>query len=115
MPNQEVLAFEGNLSDKSKPFRTVHYLGSKLRILEFIKQLVDELDPEKSGVCDLFSGSGSVSQYLSSERKAISVDIQEYSNVVCNALLNPISDNFIRAFTESASLHSSINKNMDLF
>lgn len=115
MSNQEVLAFEGNLSNKSKPFRTVHYLGSKLRILEFIKQLVDELDPKKSGVCDLFSGSGSVSQYLSPERKVISVDIQEYSNVVCNALLNPISDNFIRAFTESASLHSSINKNMELF
>ena len=115
MPNQEVLAFETNISDKSKPFRTVHYLGSKLRILEFIKQLVDEIDPKKRGVCDLFSGSGSVSQYLSQERKVVSVDIQEYSNVVCNALLNPISDKFIKEFTESASLHSCIKDNMGLF
>jgi adenine-specific DNA methylase len=115
MPNQEVLAFEGDLSDVSKPFRTVHYLGSKLRILDFIKQLVDELDPEKRGVCDLFSGSGSVSQYLSSERKIVSVDIQEYSNVVCSALLNPVSDKFIEGFTESTSFSLSIENSLDGF
>ena len=39
-------------------FRTIHYLGSKLRSLEFIKKTIDDLDPLKKGVCDLFSGTG---------------------------------------------------------
>ena len=115
MPNQEILPFEGNPTDKNKPFRTVHYLGSKLRILDFIKQLVDEIDPDKNGICDLFAGSGSVSQYLSSERRIVSVDVQEYSNVVCSALLNPISDKFIKEFTESTHLKSCIKNNLKLF
>lgn len=115
MPSQQVLAFESDLTRISKPFRTVHYLGSKLRILDFIKQLVDEIDPGKSGVCDLFSGSGSVSQYLSSERKIVSVDIQEYSNVVCSALLNPMSDKFIKEFSESTNLNLCIKNNLERF
>ena len=86
-------------------FRTIHYLGSKLRVLEFIKQVIDELDPEKNGLCDLFSGTGSVSQYFSSERKVVSVDIQNYSSVICSALLIPISDEFTRSFTKD--LHNS--------
>lgn len=85
---------------KPNSFRTIHYLGSKLRVLEFIKRVVDEFDSERNGICDLFSGTGSVSQYFSSERKVVSVDIQNYSNIICSALLVPSSDEFTRSFTK---------------
>jgi adenine-specific DNA methylase len=85
--------------DTDKTFRPIHYLGSKLRILDFINNVIDEIDPNKGQVCDLFSGSGSVSRHLSKTRPVVSVDIQEYSNVICNAILYPIQyskiDNFI--------------------
>lgn len=86
-----------------RAFRTIHYLGSKLRVLESIKQVVDELDPERNGICDLFAGTGSVSQQFSSDRKVVSVDIQNYSRIICSALLNPISDEFTKSFTKNIS------------
>lgn len=70
-------------------FRPIHYLGSKLRILDFIESTVNELDPTFGRLYDLFSGSGVVSRKLSLTRPVTSVDIQEYSRVVCSALLNP--------------------------
>ncbi|MCX5727049.1 MAG: DNA adenine methylase [Candidatus Saganbacteria bacterium] len=69
-------------------FRPIHYLGSKLRLVESIKNIIDDLDPSGGCVCDLFAGSGTVSKYLSYTRPVISVDIQEYSRVLCSALLN---------------------------
>jgi adenine-specific DNA methylase len=101
----EKIADKSNVLNKPNSFRTIHYLGSKLRVLEFIKQIVDELDSERNGICDLFSGTGSVSQYFSSERKVVSVDIQNYSNIICSALLTPSSDEFTRSFTKY--LHNS--------
>ncbi|MDT8387220.1 MAG: DNA adenine methylase [Thiogranum sp.] len=84
-----------------KPFRTLHYLGSKLRMLEFIKTVADEEDPDQGAICDLFSGSGAVSQYLSNYRRIISVDIQEYSRVICEALLRPCSEKNILVYGKS--------------
>lgn len=81
---------------EERDFRTINYLGNKLRILDFIQQKIDEIDPNKGAVCDLFAGSGSVSYRLSKERRVIASDIQEYSRVLCSALLNPteIPNNF---------------------
>lgn len=101
----EKISDNSRILKKPNSFRTIHYLGSKLRVLEFIKQVVDELDPERNGICDLFSGTGSVSQYFSSERKVVSVDIQNYSSIICSALLIPISDEFTSSFTKD--LHNS--------
>lgn len=115
MSNQKSLDFELEQATESKTFRTVHYLGSKLRILDFIKKVVDELDPDKSGVCDLFSGSGSVSQHLSSERKILSIDIQQYSNIICSALLNPIQDEFIDSFVERVESSGKLEANTNSF
>jgi adenine-specific DNA methylase len=111
----ETILNNSKVLKRPNSFRTIHYLGSKLRVLEFIKQVIDELDPEKNGICDLFSGTGSVSQHFSSERKVVSVDIQNYSRVICSALLNPISDDFTRSFTKS--LHSSkyFNEYLNIF
>jgi adenine-specific DNA methylase len=70
-------------------FRPIHYLGSKLRIVEIIKSVIDDIDGNKGPVLDLFSGSGTVSKYLSYERPVTSIDIQEYSRIINSALLLP--------------------------
>lgn len=71
------------------PLRPIHYLGSKLRMVEKISKALDLVSPEKGLVCDLFAGSGTVSSYLSHSRPVMSVDVQEYSRVICSALLLP--------------------------
>ena len=73
--------------------RPIHYLGSKLRIVNQIRRLLDQVDPARGPVCDLFAGSGTVSNALSPSRNVIAVDIQEYSRVLCSALLNPAEYN----------------------
>ena len=50
---------------------------------------LDRVDPSQGAVLDLFSGSGTVSAALASSRDVIAVDIQEYSRVLCSAVLNP--------------------------
>lgn len=69
--------------------RPINYLGSKLRLIEQICETVDGIDPSGGAVCDLFAGSGTVSRAFSKKRDVISVDIQEYSRVLCSALLKP--------------------------
>jgi len=69
--------------------RPIHYLGSKLRIVDSVRELVDKVDPFHGPVCDLFSGSGTVSLALSDSRTVTAVDAQEYSRVLCSALLHP--------------------------
>ena len=67
--------------------RPIHYLGSKLRLLDEITTALDELDPSYGCVCDLFCGSGTVSYHLSQNRSVIASDIQNYSQVLCDALM----------------------------
>lgn len=98
------------ISGEFNTFRTLHYLGSKLRMLEFIKSVADEEDPTRGAICDLFSGSGSVSHYFSNTRRVISVDIQEYSKVICEALLNPCVDEGILRYGKKISLSPVIPK-----
>jgi adenine-specific DNA methylase len=71
--------------------RPIHYLGSKLRLINLICDIIDKVDPGGGPVCDLFAGSGTVSRALSNNRDVIAVDIQEYSRVLCSALLQPPS------------------------
>src|SRR4030042_3174161 len=92
--------------------RPIHYLGSKLRIINKIRETIDSLDPSYGPVCDLFAGSGTVSKALSQKRDVIAVDIQEYSRVLCSALLRPATydlssvDEFVSGI--SLSEHSKI-------
>ena len=60
-------------------FRTLNYLGSKLRLLDFIEENVLRVAAEGQGVCDLFAGSGCVSYKLSRHFEVVSCDIQSYS------------------------------------
>lgn len=68
-------------------FRTLNYLGSKLRLLDFIEENIRRITNDKQGVCDLFAGSGCVSYKLSEHYAVTSCDIQNYSTVISNALL----------------------------
>lgn len=81
-------------------FRTLNYLGSKLRLLDFIEENVRRVTPEESGVCDLFAGSGCVSYRLSQLYPVTACDIQFYSKVICDALLlpNTLTEKDIKAF-----------------
>ena len=67
--------------------RPIHYLGSKLRILDEIEEAVNEVEATGGRLFDLFSGSGTVSGFFRNKRDVTSVDIQEYSRVLCSALL----------------------------
>lgn len=69
--------------------RPIHYLGSKLRILDTIGEVVNSVSPGNGRICDLFSGSGTVSRYFAHSRPVTAVDIQEYSRVLCTAVLMP--------------------------
>lgn len=70
-------------------FRTLNYLGSKLRLLDFIEENVRKVTPDDAGVCDLFAGSGCVSYKLSNLFPVVACDIQHYSKIICDALLQP--------------------------
>ncbi len=87
--NEQLNLFLDTTILPQQQFRPIHYLGSKLRILDFIQSTIDKLDPTGGRVCDLFAGSGTVSKHLSQTRPVTSVDIQEYSRVICSALLSP--------------------------
>lgn len=70
---------------ETQMIRPIHYLGSKLRMLEPIKDALDSIPMQDGAVCDLFSGSGTVSKYLLQYKDVISVDIQRYSAVLAEA------------------------------
>ncbi|PZR07089.1 MAG: DNA methyltransferase [Archangium gephyra] len=76
--------------EESYSFRPIHYLGSKLRITGPIIDAINELARPNGSACDLFAGSGTVSLALSAHRPVTAVDIQEYSRVVCSAMLAPV-------------------------
>lgn len=67
--------------------KTVHYLGSKTRMLLPIKQYIDELNENNGRVCDLFCGSGVVSEFLLKWYDILAIDIQNYSKIYCEARL----------------------------
>ena len=89
-----LIPFETSLHETgnvSRVFRPIHYLGSKLRMVDAIVVAVDNVDPSGGRVCDLFSGSGTVAGVLAQTRSVTAVDIQEYSRVLCTALMHPIA------------------------
>ncbi|MGQ0655480.1 MAG: DNA adenine methylase [Betaproteobacteria bacterium] len=84
-----VAVSQDQLRARSPVFRPIHYLGSKLRLVEPIRHLINALDEKKGAVCDLFAGSGTVAMALAEEREVLAVDVQEYSRVLCSAILRP--------------------------
>lgn len=93
-------------------FRTLNYIGSKLRLLDFIQDKVFSLTREGQGVCDLFAGSGCVSYKLSKFFDVTCCDIQGYSKIICDTLLKKItvSNKDIEDFITTISLNSTLYK-----
>ena len=91
-------------------FRPIHYLGSKLRILESLGEIIEDLNPNHEGICDLFAGSGTVSSFLSQNYPVTSVDIQEYSTIICSALLKPAKDINSNEFFNKYATSSTLKK-----
>jgi hypothetical protein len=73
---------------QASDFRPIHYLGSKVRMLDLIEETIHELAPSGTA-CDLFSGTGVVAARLARHRRAVAVDVQEYARVLAAALLDP--------------------------
>lgn len=78
---------ENEKIEMKKGYRPIHYLGSKLRLLSKIESVIDDLDVGSGRMVDLFAGSGTVSNYFAMKYATVSVDIQNYSKVLCSALL----------------------------
>jgi hypothetical protein len=74
---------------RTEPFRPIHYLGSKARLLGQIEEAVGAANPLAGEVVDLFSGSGVVSEALGQRWPVTAVDIQEYARVLASALSRP--------------------------
>ncbi|SAI67491.1 Adenine-specific DNA methylase [Bordetella ansorpii] len=70
-------------------FRPIYYLGCKTEFSESIKAAIDHVDPSGGRLGDLFAGTGAVAAALAATREVVTVDIQEYSRVLCSAVLNP--------------------------
>lgn len=95
----------------NKNVKTVHYLGSKARMLEPIMKYIDDLNQGKGQVCDLFCGSGVVSEYLLQQYDVLAVDIQNYSKVYCEARLTGGLRDIDYKKIEEEIKNSSVRKN----
>lgn len=85
-----------------------YYLGSKRRIADAVENAVFSLDGPGSRVIDLFSGMGSASTVLAKQMDVTAVDVQEYSHVMCAALLEEGSRGSDDCFFDS--MHDELNR-----
>lgn len=76
-------------NEQAGAYRPIYYLGCKTSFTSSIKAAIDEVDPSGGRLVDLFAGTGSVSAALGAFREVTTVDVQEYSRVLCSAVLNP--------------------------
>jgi adenine-specific DNA methylase len=70
-------------------FRPIYYLGCKAEFASAIKAAIDQVDPSGGRLGDIFAGTGAVAASLGERREVTTVDVQEYSRVLCSAVLNP--------------------------
>lgn len=70
----------------------IKYMGSKKPILSFITNAIRKITPDDKWVCDLFSGSCSVSAALRREYNFLSNDIQEYSKILACTYFSDLSN-----------------------
>lgn len=70
-------------------FRPIYYLGCKTAFADPIVEAINRVDPNGGPACDLFSGTGAIGVALAGRRPVTTVDVQEYSRVLCSAQLNP--------------------------
>ena len=86
-------------------FRAIQYLGSKLRLLDPIKDAIDEVRASDAPVVDLFSGTGVVAHHLSHTAPVVAVDIQQYARALADALVGRRSGSGPVVIVRSKSKH----------
>ena len=75
----------------------MRYLGSKIKLLDFIKQTITKYGIVGDSFCDLFAGTASVSDYFKGQYNIIANDFMYYSYVFSKAkLLNNSKPRFDR-------------------
>lgn len=98
---------------QNKKFRPIYYLGCKANFTDAIQLALNEVDPSRGHLCELFSGSGVVGAALAGSRPVTEVDIQEYSRVLGAAQLNPLRMKGAQLIETIESIrNSSIFKNL---
>lgn len=81
--------------------RVIQYLGSKLRIIDEIKDEIIAITEPGDIVVDLFAGSGVVAQALAKDYRVIANDVQSYSSIITNVLMKNISkEKKIKTYTD---------------
>lgn len=65
----------------------MRYLGSKVRLLTCIQDVIDKYNIQGENFADLFSGTGCVGDFFKDKYKIISNDFLYYSSVISKAIL----------------------------
>ena len=68
--------------------QTIRYMGNKSKLLDFIIPYIESVSNPGDIICDIMAGTNSIGYALKSRNIIISNDIQYYSYVIANALLN---------------------------
>lgn len=80
----------------------MRYLGSKVKLLEFIHRTIIKYNIIGNSFCDLFAGTASVSDYFKGQYEIIANDFMYYSYVFSKAKLfnntKPSFDRFVREY-----------------
>lgn len=71
-----------------RPISILNYQGSKASLMPFINENIHKYISPGDKICDIFSGSGSVSSFLQEEYQIIANDAELYSAIISSALLN---------------------------
>jgi adenine-specific DNA-methyltransferase len=69
----------------------IKYMGSKKPIINFINEAISDIHIDGKWVCDLFSGSCSISASLRKRYNFISNDIQKYSETLASTYFSDLS------------------------
>lgn len=83
----------------------MRYLGSKIKLLDFIRNTINKYGIVGDSFCDLFAGTASVSDYFKGQYKIIANDFMYYSYVFSKAKLHntgtPTFERFVREYNQN--------------
>lgn len=107
--DQLSLEHDNNIQNTWETVSTVQYLGSKSRILSNICPEIIKIAGVDTFV-DLFAGTGAVAYALRNKFKIFANDLQLYSNVITEAILNGADFSEIEIDRFYENVHDTYNK-----
>lgn len=95
--------------------RTLWYMGAKTRLTDTIQRAVRQAAPRGRSVCDLMSGTASVSTALCGRYRVLANDVQAYAQAVAAAYLehDPSSRKALRNLDPEKDLGAAYRRNRD--